>query len=149
MIIGVSRDLWDQTPVCAICSQNFSTLLITSLISSVPLPSPPPSDQNASLPSNPPSNIRAHHNSDRPRLPRPIPIQRDGYRAEPRAYQRASRGAKDLVQRRGEGQDLKPVSGRQGAGVEEREEGEEGNVQGQECGVREMRCEWCAEEDGG
>lgn len=105
-----------------------STLIITSDISSVPFPPPPPADQNTSLPSNPPPHIRAHRNSNRPRLPRPIPIQWDGNRAEPRANQRASRGAKDLIQRRSEGQDLKPVSGRQGPGVEEREESQEGDV---------------------
>lgn len=118
-------------------------------MSSVPFPPPPPADENTSLPSNPPPHIRAYRNSNRPRLPWPIPIQWDGNRTQPRSNKRASRGAEDLIQRRGEGQDLKPVSGRQGPGVEEREEGQEGDVQGQEGGVWEVCSQWCAEEDGG
>lgn len=116
-----------------------SALLITSHISSIPLPPPPPTDQDPSLPSNSPPHVRTHRNSNRPRLPRPIPIQGDGDRADPRTSKCTGRGAEDLVQRRREGYNLKPVSGGQGAGVEEWEEGEEGDVEGQERGVREVR----------
>lgn len=73
-------------PEPSVCSQRIS--LNTSHgpnVPSVPFPPPPPTNQSTSLPSNPPPHIRAHRNSNRPRLPRPIPIQRNGYRAEPRA----------------------------------------------------------------
>ena len=111
-IISVSRDLSGQTPVCAIYSQRISlNSSHNPHVSSVPLAPPPSSNQDPSLSSNSPPNERAHGNSNRPRLPRPIPIQRNWNRAEPRANQRASRSAEDLVQRRGKGQDLEPVPG--------------------------------------
>ena len=93
------------------------------------------------------SSVGPSDNSNGPLLPLSIPIQRNGHGAHPSSKQTSQRTAKDLVDRAIQRDHLSPLLTVRSMYVDEREDGEEGDVRGADECVREVGGERGAEED--
>lgn len=81
-------------------------------------------------------------------MPLAIPVQRDWHRADPRTYQRAQPHPVQLVDWHLQAGELEPGRRVEAVRVEEVRGGQKRDVQREEGGVRVVRCDGGAEEDG-
>lgn len=93
------------------------------------------------------ASVKTHDNRDGPLLPLPIPVKRDGHRAQPRADDCAQAHAVDLIQGQLQAGGLHPYSHIQTVDVEELRRDEEAEVDGDENRVGLVGRQRCAEED--
>lgn len=105
---------------------------------SSPLSRPPFSVSSANHGSHRCSKVRADQDGDWPLLPGPVPVQGNGNGTKPRADPGADGGPVDAVERESDGNDVFPGSRIEIVNVDQRQHGEQGDVDGAEKGMENV-----------